>query len=271
MNRTYDVAIASVAVPSDAPSIGRGKHYIEAVGVCQVCHGQDLAGADIEECKDVPCTGFSNDSFFGKLMPGNLTSGHGGIGNVYTDEDYVRAIRHGIGQDNKALLIMPSEQFNKISDEDLGAIIAYLKTLPPVDNELDESGLGPLGRILAVFAGGLLPATQIDHTAPRTPSPVVGVSAEYGGYLAEICTVCHGGRLAGGEVPGDDRVKAPNITPGGAPGSWTGSEFVDTIRSGITPRGNVLDPRFMPWNMFRQMTDDELDAIWLYLQSLPAK
>ena len=261
VNRTYDVPIASVAVPSDAATIAKGKHYIEAVGICQVCHGQNLGGPNIETCKDVPCTGFSNDSFFGKMMPTNLTSGRGGIGNVFTNEDYVRAIRHGIGQDNKALLIMPSEQFNKISDEDLGAIIAYLKTLPPVENELNESGLGPLGRILAGFAGGLLPATLIDHTVRRTASPVAGGSAEYGEYLAEICTVCHGEQLAGGRVPGDDRVKAPNITPGGASGSWTRSEFVDTIRGGITPRGNLMDPNFMPWNRFAQMTDDELGAI----------
>ncbi len=166
---------------------------------------------------------------------------------------------------------MPSEVFNKISNEDLGAMIAYLKTLPPVDNELDESGLAPLGRILAVFEGSLLPATLIDHNAPRTLSPKAGVTAEYGEYLAEICILCHGERLSGGEVPGDDRAKAPNITPGGALGSWTRSQFIDTIRSGMTPQGNLLDPRFMPWNRFTQMTDDELDAIWLYLQSLPAR
>ncbi len=71
---------------------------------------------------------------------------------------------------------MPLAAFNKISDEDLGAVIAYLKTLPPVDNALDESGLGPLGRILAVFEGGLLPATLIDHTAPRTTPPVAAVT-----------------------------------------------------------------------------------------------
>ena len=270
VNRTYDVAMVSVAVPSNAVSIARGKHYVEAVGMCQVCHGEDLAGPDIEGCKDVPCTAFSDDFVFGRLMPSNLTAGRGGIGNVYTDEDYVRAIRHGIGRDSKSLLMMPSEQFNKISDEDLGAIIAYLKSLPPVDHELDESGLGPLGRILAVFEGSLLPAALIDHDAPRTPSPVAGVSAEYGEYLAGICTVCHGERLTGGEVPGDNRLKAPNITPGGDLGGWTRSEFVDTIRSGITPLGNLLDPKFMPWNRFAQMTGDELDAIWLYLQSLPA-
>ena len=271
VNRTYDVAIASVAVPTDAASIDKGHHYVEAIWACQVCHGQNLAGPDVDECKDIPCSGFSDDPVFGRLMPINLTSGRGGIGSVYTDEDYVRAIRHGIGLDNKALAVMPSEVYNKISDEELGAMIAYLKTLAPVDNELDESGLGPLGRIIAAFAGGVLPATLIDHTAPRAPSPEAGVTAEYGEYLAGICTICHGERLSGGRVPGNDRVKAPNITPGGASGSWTRSQFIDTIRSGMTPQGNLLDPRLMPWNRFTQMTDDELDAIWLYLQSLPAK
>ena len=271
VNRTYDVEIASVGTATDAASIAKGKHYVEAIGVCQVCHGQDLAGPDVDQCKVVPCTAFSDDPLFGKLMPSNLTSGLGGIGNAFTDEDYVRAIRHGIGRDRKALIIMPSDVFNKISDEDLGAMIAYLKTLPPVDNELDDSGLAPLGRILAVFEGSLLPATQIDHNAPRTPSPVAGVTAEYGEYLAEICTICHGERLSGGEVPGSDRAEAPNITPGGAPGSWTRSQFVDTIRSGINPDGKLLDPEFMPWNRFTQMTDNELDAIWLYLKSLPAR
>ena len=270
VDRTYDVQIASVTVPTDAASIARGKHYVEAIGVCQVCHGQDLAGPVVDDCKDEPCIGFSNDPIFGKLKPNNLTSGLGGIGSVFTDANYVRAIRHGIGRDNKSLLIMPSEQYNRISDEDLGALIAYLKTVGPVDNELGESNLGPLGRVIAVIAGGLLPASQIDHSAARAPSPVVGVSAEYGGYLAEICTACHGDQLSGNKVPGNERVDTPNITPGGALGDWTKSQFINTIRSGITPQGDLLDPRFMPWNRFTLMTEDELDAIWLYIQSLPA-
>ena len=270
VDRTYDVQIASVAVPTDAASIARGKHYVEAIGVCQVCHGQDLAGPVVDDCKDAPCTGFSNDPIFGKMMPNNLTPGLGGTGGDFTDADYVRAIRHGIGRDNKSLVLMPSEQYNRISDEDLGAMIAYLKTLDPVDNELGESNLGPLGRVIAVIAGGLLPASQIDHSAARAPSPVVGVSAEYGGYLAETCIICHGDGLTGSKVPGNERVDAPDITLDGAPGDWTKSQFVNTLRSGITPQGDLLDPRFMPWNRFNQMTDDELDAIWLYIQSLPA-
>ena len=139
VNRTYDEAIASVSVPTDAASIERGRHYLEAVGACQVCHDQNLAGPEVANCKDNPCTGFSGDSFFEKVMPKNLTSGRGGIGGAFTDEDYVRAIRHGIGKDGEALVIMPAEEYYKISDDDLGAMIAYLKTLPHVDNELGES------------------------------------------------------------------------------------------------------------------------------------
>ena len=270
VNRTYDVAIASIVVPTDAASIAKGKHYIEAIGVCQVCHGQNLGGPDVEVCKNAPCTGFSDSSLFGKLMPTNLTSGSGGIGGVFADEDYVRAIRHGLSRDGKSLVIMPSEQYNKISDEDLGNIIAYLKTLPPVDNDLEGSGLAALGRIIAVFEGSLVPATLIDHDAPREPSPAVGVTVEYGEYLTEICTVCHGEGLSGGQVPGNERIFAADLTQGGDIGTWTQTQFIDTIRSGRTPRGNLLDPQFMPWNRFTQMTNDELDAIWLYLQSLPA-
>ena len=225
-----------------------------------------------DECKVISCTAVEDSALFGKLMPRNLTSGRGGIGNIFADEDYVRAIRHGIGLDTKSLVIMPSQHYNKISDEDLGAIIAYLKSLPPVDNELDESGLNFLGRIIALFEGSLVPATVIDHTAPRATSPEVGVTAQYGEYLAEICTLCHGERLSGGSVSGDeDGPEAPNITPGGALGNWTSSEFVQTIRTGTNPEGKLLDFEFMPWNRFTQMTNDEIGAIWLYLQSLPAR
>ena len=263
---------ASVVVPTDAASIARGKHAVEAVWLCQECHAQNLGGPDVEDCKVRSCRGFEDDPLFGKLMPRNLTSGRGGIGGIFTDQDYVRAIRHGIGLDTKPLIIMPSDHFNKISDEDLGAMIAYLKTLPPVDNELEGSELKPLGRILAVFEGSLVSATIIDHTAPREVSPEVGATAEYGKYLAEMCTLCHGDDLSGGAVPGDeDGPRAPNLTPSGAPGNWTEADFVTTIRSGTTPQGIPLNPEFMPWFRFNLMTDDELNAIWLYLQSLPAK
>jgi hypothetical protein len=73
-------------------------------------------------------------------------------------------------------------------------------------------------------------------------------------------------------MPGDEpgAPLASNITPGGAMGNWTDAQFISTIRTGVTPGGKQLDSEFMPWETFKNMTDVELDAIRLYLQSLPA-
>jgi len=82
--------------------------------------------------------------------------------------------------------------------------------------------------------------------------------------------VCHGPQLNGGPYP-DPTVKfiSPNLTPGGEPGFWTEEQFVNTIRTGTTPGGHDLNPDLMPWKDYKLMTDDELKAIYMYLQSLP--
>ena len=261
VNKTYDIQVAAVTVPTDVQSIERGRHFVETLGLCSECHGKDLSGGDVED-----------DPLFGVFAARNLTSGRGGIGAAFSDIDYVRAIRHGIGQDDKAVKFMPSEVYNKISDADLGAVIAYIKSLPPVDNEVPETSLRILGRILAVLDSSLLSATLIDHEASRPAEPQPGVTREYGAYLTFTCTSCHGKNLSGGSLPFDDPRPplAPNITPGGEPGSWTEAQFFSTIRTGTTPAGRLLDNEFMPWETFAKLTDDELRAIWLYLQSLPA-
>ncbi len=262
VNKSYDIPVVAVTVPTDEQAIERGRRFVEAIGLCQECHDENLGGDVLED-----------DPVFGILAPRNLTSGQGGIGSTFSDIDYVRAIRHGIGKDGKALVIMPSEFYNKISDTDLGAIIAYLKSLPPVDNEVPESSLRFLGRIITALDSSLLPASLIDHDASRPVEPQPGVTKEYGEYLALMCTLCHGENLSGGTVPGDEpnAPMASNITPGGAPGSWTNAQFISTIRTGTTPYGKLLDPEFMPWNRFTRMTDDELGAIWFYLHSLPSR
>jgi len=261
INKDYDVQVASITIPTGPAAVERGRHYIETIGLCSECHGDRLQG-DI----------LSEDPVFGTLAAPNLTSGVGGIGSVLTDTDYVRAIRHGIGRDGESLIIMPSNYFNKISDDDLGAIIAFLRTLPPVTNSLPESGLGPLGKVIALLDSGILPASEIDHPASRPPDTMPGVTAEYGAYLATICSVCHGENLSGGSVPGEqDAPLARNLTPKGVLVSWSESDFVNTMRTGNTPGGGKLDGEFMPWEHFAKFTDDELKALWLHLESLPPK
>ncbi len=261
VNKTYDILVADVVIPTDEVAVARGRHLVEAVFLCAECHAQDLGGELMED-----------DPVFGIFAPRNLTSGRGGIGGAFSDADYVRAIRHGLGQDGKSLVIMPSEVFYTISDSDLGAIIAHLKGLPPVDNELPLSKLRPLGRIFAALDSSFLPASVIDHDAPRA-EPEPGVTEAYGAYLATTCRSCHGESLSGGTPPGGEpgAPKAPNLTSAGSRGAWTEAQFMTALRTGTTPSGNILDSEFMPWLTFTRMTDDELSAIWLYLESLPPK
>jgi mono/diheme cytochrome c family protein len=181
----------------------------------------------------------------------------------------VRAIRHGLRPDGTTLLIMPSQVYYYYSDEDVAAIIAYAKKSAPVDNELPERRLGPVGR--ALFTAGMLPAPAaelVDHNARRPVAPEPGVTAAYGQYIAgRGCVDCHGANYAGSSVPGG--LPAPNLTPAGGLGEWSEDDFITTIRSGFTPEGHQLDDKEMPWPTYSMMTDEELQAVWLFLQSLP--
>lgn len=261
LSQTYNVQVEAVTIPADEASLTLGKHILETRG-CTDCHGENLGGQ-----------AFFNDSAMGVLYATNLTAGHGGIVSSYSDADWVLAIRHGIGQDRKSLLFMPSAEYYFLDDRDLGALIAYLKTVPPVDNETPEASIGPMGRIL--FLAGqlpLTPAAMIDHAGPRPPASEPGVTVAYGQYLAAGCVGCHGSNYSGGLIPGapPDTVPASNITPGGEMGGWSEADFIQAMRTGVTPGGQEMDP-FMPWKNIGKMTDDELKALWMYLQSLPAK
>jgi mono/diheme cytochrome c family protein len=257
--KDYDVPVDTITIPTDQASIARGEHVV-AIRMCQDCHGKDLSG----QSESVP--GLVTFAF------PNLTSGMGGVGATNTDEDWVRAIRHGVGHDGRGLLLMPSRVWYYLSDEDLADVIAYLKTLPPVDNEPPSTELGPLGRVM--LALGQLPpeltapdVLVIDHNGSRPISLEPGVTVEYGKYLARTCTPCHGPNFNGQTI--FDGSLVPNLTPGGELASWSQENFMTTLRTGVTPSGHQLKD-VMPWKYFGQMTDDELKAVWMYVQSLPA-
>ena len=257
----YDVPVETITIPTDQASIERGKH-IATIHMCQQCHMDNLsgqtAGAPVLITLSVP----------------NLTAGAGGVGAINTDEDWVRAIRHGVGHDGRGLTLMPSGVWYYLSDDDLADMIAYLKNLPPVDNEMPPTDLGPLGRVMLAL-GQLPPEIEpnvltIDHDGPRPVAPQPGVTVAYGKYLANTCTLCHGSGLNGQTVrEGGNVYVAPNLTPGGEMGFWSEEQFMATLRIGVKPDRHELN-KFMPWKYFGQMTDDELKAVWIYLQSLPA-
>ena len=259
-NRQYSVNTPAITIPDDETFLARGEHLVEIVSHCSGCHGPDLGGSAFF---DVPS--------IGTIPASNLTSGQGGIGAHYTDEDWIRALVHGVGPDGRMLLVMPSQYFRHYSDEDLGAVIAYLKQMTPVNREFPTKQLALMGRtVFGLGFFGSMPAELIDHASPRPPAPQPGISSEYGEYLINVavCKDCHGENLAGNQ-PAPDSPWGSNLTPGGNLAHWSEEEFFTAIRTGKTPEGRTLIS-FMPWEEYRHMTDEEIRAIWLYLQSLPA-
>ena len=253
LKKTYDVPVEPIEAPSDPAAIERGRHLVSTILFCQECHGEDLAGK----------TQF-NDPLSGTVSAKNLTAGAGGIGGEFSDSDWVRAIRHGVNQEGRPLITMPSNSFYYIGDADLGALIAYLKSLPPVDNELPKRDLGLFYQLTILSNSSLIPAEVIDHQAPRPPTPEPGVNAQYGKYLTTACTICHGADLTGRSAAG----AGLDLTGAGDLAEWNEADFIRAVRTGVRPRGADLNPSLMPWKRVGKLTDEELRAIWLYLQTL---
>lgn len=288
--QVYDVPEEMVIIPTDAKSIERGRHIFKFRG-CEACHSgkgylkllESTRNTDAHlglPSQNVPRMEgnvYLDDPAMGKVIASNLTSGKGGVGSEYSDQDWVRAIRHGVRPDGTALLFMPSTEFYFLSDEDLGQVIAYIKSAPPVDHELPRSTISWTGKLVMALVPSFtfLPAELIPHDAPRPLLPEVGITPQYGEYLTGSCKVCHGLTMSGGPIPGFPASwpAAPNLTfgEGSILPSWTEEGFINTIRTGITPEGRKLRGEYMPWNSYKFMYDDELKAVWVYLRSLPKK
>lgn len=289
LTKVYEIPDEYVPISMDDATISRGKHIFQFRG-CQACHSTGNYTATSEEfgmqahlelpTQDVPLMEgnvYMDDPSIGKVIASNLTSGNGGVGSIYTDVGWVKAIRHGVRMDGTPLLFMPSTEFYYLSDEDLGAVISYIKVAQPVDNILPKSSLSFLGRTVMTLTPQItfIPAELIPHDAPRPVAPRVGVTPEYGAYLTYSCKVCHGVTMSGGRIPGFPASWPPalNLTwgEGSALPSWDEDGFLATMRTGITPEGIQLRSAYMPWTSYQYMDDDELRAVWAYLKSLPPK
>jgi cytochrome c553 len=240
----------------------RGRHLVEARYACAECHGSDYGG------------GVMVDAFpIGRLLGPNLTRGEGGITGGYTVADWDRIVRHGVRPDGRPA-IMPSEDFLLMSDQELSDIIAYLESVPPVDNEVPPSRLGPLGRVLVargeiVFSADLIGPHDTPH--PVLPPPAE-VSVEFGRHLAGVCTGCHGMQLTGGRIAGGDPswVPAADLTPSGLDG-WDYADFRLAMLENRRPDGSeIREPMTFVSPFAQNMMEVEMQALWVYLQSLPS-
>jgi mono/diheme cytochrome c family protein len=257
MTAHYDVPTHDLTVRSDAATIARGARLAKIKG-CVDCHGDGLVGSIR---LDEPA--------IGRLAAPNLTPG--GRGAQLTTADFERAIRHGVRRDGQSLMFMPAEEFQTMTDEDVAAIVAYARALPASPNVEPPSKAGPVLRALYLAGQVHMPAEEVKHTVPHLASIAAEPTPAYGKYLAAGCTGCHGAGFGGGKIPGapPDWKPAANITPGGI-GSYSEADFTRVLRTGMRPGGTPVDT-LMPWKLFRDMTDTEIQALYRYLRTVPAK
>lgn len=258
---TISVPLETVTAVSDAATIARGEHLVNAVVWCSDCHGADLGGQVLID-----------DPAMGHIETPNLTRGRGGLGAVSSDAQLARSIRHSVGHDDRQLMIMPA--WPTLSADDLNAVLAYIRSRPPVDREHPPIALGPVSTML--IATGLAPffqSDEVDHHATLLTPPAPAATKEYGQYLTQVagCAHCHGPTFSGGKVAGGDPKWPPaaNITPKGL-AAYDEQSFISALRTGIRPSGIKMNDA-MPFRMTKNMTDDELKALWAYLQSVAPK
>lgn len=264
VKRKYDIRAEAITAPTDSATVERGKHLATAVGKCFECHGDAFKGQLMID-----------DAAFARLAASNLTTGEGGVAlNYKTDADWERAIRHGVRPDGSALILMPAVEYSNFTNEDLSAVIAYLKSVPAVNNTLPAPRIGPIATALYLSKKlPLLSAELIDHNAPHKASITAAPTAAYGAYLVRVggCVGCHKANLGGGPdaaAPPGSAIPA-NLTPGGDLKNWTEADFTTALRTGKRPDGRVLDA-FMPWRFTALMTAVEIKAVWEYLHTIPA-
>lgn len=259
--RRVDVAAQAVPYKSDAAALERGR-YLYASRGCVDCHGANGAGRT-----------FVDDGALTIAGP-NITTGPGGAVAAYQPVDWVRAIRHGVTPQGRALMVMPSEDYNRFTDDDLAALVAHIRSLPP------QTGQGAVVKlplpVRVLYGFGVVPdaASRIDHTLPPQQPVPEGVTLAHGQYVANMCIGCHREGLVGGKIPGGppDWPPASRLAPGegSVMGRYADADaLIALFRSGKRPDGSAV--QVMPFESLREMSETDLRALHLYLKALPGQ
>lgn len=279
--RTFEAPYPEIQASLDPAIIARGEYLAYGPAHCAYCHTPESEHEKLDAGEPVPLRGgLEFDLPFGKIFAPNLTpERETGIG-ARTDGELARVIRHGVRADGRAMI--PFMEFHKLSDEDLIALISFLRAQPAVRNEVPDHAFNFMGKGLMAFLIG--PVGPIG--SPPAAGPASAATIERGQYLANnvaACVSCHtnrsmkdgrfiGPRFAGGQVQQytpDPRtvLVTPNLTPDSTTGhitNWAEADFVARFRAGLKIQGS-----HMPWGAYARMSEDDVRAIYRYLRSLP--
>lgn len=253
-NRYIDIKPRPVAYTTDAQTIERGR-YLYASRGCTDCHGAQGTGRE-----------FVNDGKGTRIVGPNITPA--GVVARYQPEDWNSTIRHGVKPNGRPVMVMPSEDYNRFTNDDLNALVSYVRQFKPQEG---AQAVVELPRPAWVLYGlGAIPdaAARIDHQlAPSRPVPA-GVTMANGQYVANMCIGCHGADLSGGKIPGGppDWPAAADIRPGAGSAMArypNAASFVAMLRTGKRPDGTPI--QVMPFESLGQLSDVDAQALYLYL------
>jgi mono/diheme cytochrome c family protein len=278
--RTFDAPYPDIHATRDAAVIARGEYLVYGPGHCAPCHTPKSDEARVAAGERLPLRGGHEWRFpLGRVYSPNLTPDpETGIGRI-PDPALARVLRHGVRPDGRAAI--PFMEFHDLSDEDLTAIISFLRAQPPVSHRVPDHEMSVLGKVVMSFVLG----PEGPAATPPRVSPAAEPSVERGRYLAAGlagCVECHtqrstrdgsyvGARFAGGmemeTSDGSGRVfVTPNLTPHDKTGHiyhWTEDAFVTRFKLGGLAPGTP-----MPWANYRNMKEEDVRAIYRYLRSL---
>lgn len=277
---TFNAPLPDIKASTDSIIIARGKHLVYSSAHCASCHSNQNADSLLSLGIEPELSGGHEFKLpIGSIYAKNITSDkETGIGNL-TDAQIARALYYGVGSDGRAMFdFMP---FHNVSEKDMQAIISYIRTQKPVRNKVPDHQFNALGKVIKAF---MLKPTGPSGEIPKTINP--DTTASYGNYMVNYvanCAGCHTKRdpmtgayigpiLAGGMVfdeGGGDPLVSPNLTTDSSSRiySWNYEVFKSRFKM-----GRLVKHSPMPWESYKRMTDDEIKAIFNYLQTVtPAK
>ena len=280
-DKVYDAPYPEISASTDPTLIARGKYLVFGPARCATCHVPMDKIVEVDKGLEIPLIGGWELTIpVGTFRAPNITPDkETGIGNL-SDRELARTMRFSVNHDGR--VNFPFMPFQDMSDEDLTAVISYLRTQEPVKHVVERSKYTFLGKILSAF--GRVPPVQPKSSPPK--SVTIDATVEYGAYLANSlsdCAGCHTKRdqktgepigvpSAGGwHLPPDSQSKGysfvtPNLTPDEVTGimaNWNETVFISRFRAGRIYEGSP-----MPWGAFSRMNEVELKAIYRYLKSL---
>ena len=268
-NRQFDAPYPNITAVTDSAVVARGKYLAYGPAHCSGCHSPAENQPLLDNGEELPLIGGGDFALpIGHIYSSNLTPDkETGIGSL-TDQQIARALRYGVGHDGRALFdFMP---FHNTSDDDLTAIISYLRAQKPVKNEIPANSFTVMGKIVKAFlVKPVGPEGEVPKTVKRD------TTASYGRYIAVDVAECNGchtkrdmaGKYIGEPFAGGNDIEGfitPNLTPdpSGRIYKWSQQNFIDRFRM-----GKLYPNSPMPWNSFKRMSDDELKAIYNFLRS----